>query len=237
MDRTSATGRILLAVALAAIGCQNLIGLDLVRELQPVSDSIPGRPLLGVLLGVLLIAASAGVLVGVRRAATGLAVLLSIWVLLLWVPTLLANPRNGGAWTGAFEIAALTCAAWALAGAGRIAQVGFGLCVPAFGVLHFLYVDYVASVIPGWIPGHVFLAYATGVAHIAAGLAIATGVRARLAAGLLGLMFGLWVVILHVPRVVANAGSRPEWTSLLVALAMCGASLVVASRVSRPPRA
>lgn len=233
MERTSAPGRVLFAVALAMIGCQNLIGLDLLPELQPVSDSIPGRSLVGVVLGVLLVAVCAGVLVGVRRATTALAALLSIWVLLLWVPTLVANPRSGGAWTGAFEIAALTGAAWALAGAGPIAQLGFGLCLPAFGVLHFVYADYVASVIPGWIPGHYFWAHATGVAHVAAGLAIATGVRARLAAGLLALMFGLWVVILHVPRVIANAGARPEWTSMFVALAMCGASLVVASRVSR----
>ena len=237
MDPTSARGRVLLALGLAAIGCQNLVGLGLIPQLQPVSDSIPAHSLLGVVLGVLLLATSAGVVVGVRRAATGLAALLSIWMLLLWVPTLVANPRSGAAWTGAFEIAALTFAAWSLAGAGRIAQVGFGLCVPAFGVLHFLYVDDVASVIPGWIPGPVFWAHATGVAHIAAGLAIATGIRARLAAGLLGLMFGLWVVILHAPRVVANLGARAEWTSLFVALAMCGASLVVASRVNRLSRA
>jgi hypothetical protein len=37
------------------------------------------------------------------------------------------------------------------------------------------YRDYVASVIPAWIPAHMFWAYATGVAHLAAGAGIVQG--------------------------------------------------------------
>jgi len=39
-----------------------------------------------------------------------------------------------------------------------------------FGVDHFLYVDFVASLVPAWIPHHVFWAHFCGAALIAAGM-------------------------------------------------------------------
>jgi hypothetical protein len=50
----------------------------------------------------------------------------------------------------------------------------------------------------------------------------------RLAASLLGLMFLLWVLLLHSPRVAGAAHNGNEWTSLFVALAMSGAAFLVA---------
>jgi len=42
-------------------------------------------------------------------------------------------------------------------------------------------------------------------------------------------MFAIWVVILHVPRVVIATAehSRNEWTSLLIALAMAGGAWLI----------
>jgi uncharacterized membrane protein len=233
MERSSAAGRLLYASALAAIGCQNLVTVGLLREIQPVPASVPWHPLWACLLGVLLVVGGIGIAAGQRLAAKVLAVGMSIWMVAIWVPTLIAHPSNGGAWTGAFEIGALTSVAWVLAGRAEAGRIAFGLCLPAFGVLHFIYPEYVASVIPSWIPGPVFWTYATAVAHVAAGLAIATGVLGRLAATLLAVMFGSWVVILHAPRVAADFGSRPEWTSLLIATAMCGSALVIAAGEAR----
>ena len=96
-----------------------------------------------------------------------------------------------------------------------IGRYGFGVSLPVFGALHFIYHDYVASVIPAWVPGSpVFWTYFTGCAHIAVGIAILAGVQAQLAARLLGSMFGSWVLIVHVPRVLARPASQAEWTSL-----------------------
>lgn len=117
--------------------------------------------------------------------------------------------------------------------ARRMARAGrylFAVTLPVFGVQHFLYTDYVSAAVPSWIPAPVFWAYFTGVAHVCAGLALLTGVKARLAAALLALMFGSWFVILHLPRVAAKPGDAAEWTSAFVALAMCGASLMLAGR-------
>ena len=50
---------------------------------------------------------------------------------------------------------------------------------------------------------------------------------------LLGLMFFLWVVILHAPRVAASPHNGNEWTSAFVALAMSGSALLVAGTLAR----
>ena len=55
--------------------------------------------------------------------------------------------------------------------------------------------------VPGWLPPtREFWAYATGIGHIAAGLAILTGVQARLAAILLTVMFACFTPLVHVPH-------------------------------------
>jgi uncharacterized membrane protein len=230
-------GRVLLAFGLAAIGAQNLLTAGFLMELQPVPDWVPAQPILAWLVGLVLVGAGALLAANraVDRAAGGLASLLFFLLLTLHLPSLLAHPGSGGAWTGAFEILALGGAAWFATGTPtgeRVGRLCFALSLPAFGVLHFIYSDYVASVIPAWIPGRTFWAYFTGVAHIAGGVSLATGVAARAAAPLLAAMFGSWVVLLHIPRVAADLHGRPEWTSLFVATAMCGASWLIARRLA-----
>jgi hypothetical protein len=78
------------------------------------------------------------------------------------------------------------------------------------------------------IAARLFWAYFTGVAFVAAALAIASRKMLRLAAVLLGTMFFLWVVLLHVPRVAGAIRNGNEVTSLFVAVAMCGLSFVLA---------
>jgi len=46
-------------------------------------------------------------------------------------------------------------------------------------------------------------------------------------------MFGSWVLILHIPRALAHGRDPNEWTSMLIALAMCGGALLVAEAVLR----
>jgi hypothetical protein len=56
----------------------------------------------------------------------------------------------------------------------------------------------------------------------------------RLAAALLGVMFLLWFLVLHLPRVMSYPRSHDpdEWSSALIALAVCGASWILASSLS-----
>jgi hypothetical protein len=45
----------------------------------------------------------------------------------------------------------------------------------------------------------------------------------------LGVVFLIFVLTLHIPRVIADARTPSEWSSALIALAMCGASWICAS--------
>jgi uncharacterized membrane protein YphA (DoxX/SURF4 family) len=234
-------------------GLQQFIISDFVPALLPLPSGIPGYRLLVYLIGLTLIATALCLVTNLKPRLT--ATLLGLfWVfcfLLLHIPKLIANPRVGGVWAPALEVLAFGGGALILAGSfpgerpptgvwdrvvARVISCGsilFGITLPVFGVQHFLYVDYVAGVIPAWIPGHVFWAYFTGVAHICAGISIITGIKARLSSALLALMFGLWVVLLHIPRATVIPRSRNEWTSAIVALAMCGASLLISGTLAR----
>jgi hypothetical protein len=81
--------------------------------------------------------------------------------------------------------------------------------------------------VPAWFPAHAFWIYFTGTGMIVAGLAIAVNILGSVAAAGLALMFGLWVLVLHGPRVIAHPHNGDEWSSLFVALAFCGASLIL----------
>ncbi|HUC52872.1 MAG TPA: hypothetical protein VMR90_02425 [Candidatus Cybelea sp.] len=98
-----------------------------------------------------------------------------------------------------------------------------------FGVQHFIYGGFVATLVPAFMPGRLFWAYFVGVAFFAAAIGILTRMLARAAATMLGLMFFLFVVLLHIPRIIGKTSDGNEWTSGFVALAMCGGAWILAS--------
>ena len=97
------------------------------------------------------------------------------------------------------------------------------------GIQHFLFTDFVMSLVPSWIPGARFWTEFAGVALIAGGLGLVVPRTARLSAALCGLMIFLWLVMLHVPRALAapEAFHRNEWTAVVEALAMSGIALLL----------
>ena len=96
----------------------------------------------------------------------------------------------------------------------RLGQLAFGVCAVLFGGAHFFYMNLTAPLVPKWLPpSQEFWGYATGVAHIAAGVAILSGVQARLAAILLTVMFASFTPLVHLPMLLAdpsNIGSGPR---------------------------
>jgi uncharacterized membrane protein YphA (DoxX/SURF4 family) len=81
-----------------------------------------------------------------------------------------------------------------------------------------------------------FWAYATRVAHIAAGIAILTGVQARLAAIRLTAMFASFTSLVHVPMLLADPSNHWICNENAVNLALIGAAWVVADSLARPRR-
>jgi uncharacterized membrane protein YphA (DoxX/SURF4 family) len=92
-----------------------------------------------------------------------------------------------------------------------------------------------APLVPNWLPpSQIFWGYATGIFHIAAGVAILTGVQARLAAVLLTVMFAAFTPLVHVPALLADASSAFNWTENALNLALIGTAWVVADSLNRP---
>src|SRR5437016_13078714 len=110
-----------------------------------------------------------------------------------------------------------------------LGRIFVAISLVVFGIQHFLYGGFVAGLVPAFMPGRLFWAYFVGVAFFAAAAGILYEKMARPAATMLGVMFFLFVVLLHIPRIVGNAGNGNEWTSGFVALAMCGGAWILAN--------
>ena len=57
--------------------------------------------------------------------------------------------------------------------------------------------------------------------------------KIKLAANLLGIMFLLWVAVLHAPRSFSKLTFEPEWSSLFVALAISGIAFSIPFMASK----
>jgi uncharacterized membrane protein len=110
-----------------------------------------------------------------------------------------------------------------------LGRIFVAISLVVFGVQHFIYGGFLATVVPAYMPGRLFWAYFVGVALVAAAIGISTKMLARPAATMLGVMFFLFVVLLHIPRIIGNSKDGNEWTSGFVALAMCGGAWILAS--------
>jgi uncharacterized membrane protein len=226
-----------LAIGIGALGLGvlTLIARDFAFQWQPVPAGWPAREALALASGAILLFGGAAVTV-LRSSAVGAAVLavwFGLWSIGLHLPVVVDAPGVasllGLAESGAIALGAAVL--FAVRAPGRLpgwsvaaARVAFGLCAVVFGISHFVYADFTAAMVPGWIPGKLFWAYATGLCHLAAGVAILAGRLARLAATLLAAMAGGFVLLLHLPRVIAAPENRMEWTMMFVALSIAGAA-------------
>ena len=119
----------------------------------------------------------------------------------------------------------------------RFARFAFGVCALVWGGAHFVYMNMTAPLVPKWLPPtQEFWGYLTGVCFIAAGLAILTGVRARLAALLLTAMILIFGVLANGRVLLANPSSHFNWTESALNLALIGAAWVVADSLARPAK-
>ena len=106
----------------------------------------------------------------------------------------------------------------------------------AFGTEHFTLTAVIASIVPPWIPWHLFWAYFVGACFIAAGLSLVTGIQARLAASLLALNFFLFVVLMDIPGWAQNPRDRFGLTLALRELSFSGGPLALAASLTEPSR-
>lgn len=97
----------------------------------------------------------------------------------------------------------------------------------AFGMEHFVAARSIMPAVPSWMPGRLFWIYFVGIALLAAALSLALQRCVRLTATLLGTMFLLFVLLIHL----RNAVIRPElllWVVLVRDLAFGGGAWALA---------
>ena len=255
MNALRDAGRILFAIGIAVFGLQYLAYGRFVGGLAPVPPWVPGGSVGSYLVGVFLIATAMGMLTErqARLSAISLGLFSLFCVLFLHTWHFRAIVTEGVDRTRALEPLAIAAAAFVLAGtfpktatdptgwawfenlliaSGRFI---FAFTMIIFGMQHFQYAAFIATLIPAWIPAHVFWVYFTGFGFIAAAVAICLKILGRLAALSLGLMFLLWFFVLHLPRAFAAFRSGDEWSSAFIALCIAGACFFIATTVPNQP--
>jgi uncharacterized membrane protein YphA (DoxX/SURF4 family) len=252
MGTLSKIGRIFFGVAIAGMGFQTIYYHDFPYMLIPPKHSgIPGLTILAYISGVLLMIS--GACIAFDKKAKPVSLLLGIVLLLIFcfgfIPYQFVSNTfmNWGEWENAEKELALAGGAFVIAGCfsgknenslfailAKLIPIGaiiFSLTMICFGTDHFLYAKDTADYMPSWVPYPMFWVYVAGTALLASGIAIILKIKRRLAATLLGIMIFIWVIILHIPKVIAapsSAEMRSELTSTFLALAYSGIAFVIA---------
>jgi uncharacterized membrane protein len=106
-----------------------------------------------------------------------------------------------------------------------------------FASQHFTNTKLVSLLVPKWIPGPVFWTYLVGTSLVAAALSIVVNKQAQLAATLLGTMLILFVLLLHIPNIIAHPKKVLTWAFAFRDLAFSGGALAFAGTQTEKWRA
>jgi uncharacterized membrane protein YphA (DoxX/SURF4 family) len=217
---------------------------------QPVPKDFPARTVLAYAAAVFMLVAGAAV-EWRRTAMWGAAALTIYFALIVSVlmngPVVVAHYSEYGAYSGVAAQVAVAASALIIYAANasldtakaarltRVGQLTFGVCAVLFGGAHFFYMNLTAPLVPKWLPpSQEFWGYATGVFHIAAGVAVLTGLQARRAAVLLTIMYASFTPLVHVPMVVANPSNHFIWSENALNLILTAVAWVVADSLAPP---
>jgi uncharacterized membrane protein len=105
-----------------------------------------------------------------------------------------------------------------------------------FGTEHFTLTEAIASIVPAWIPWHLFWAYCVGTCFIAAALSLVTRIQTGLSASLLALTFFLFVVLMDAPGWAQDPRNRFAPTLALRELSFSGGPLALAASLTEQGR-
>jgi uncharacterized membrane protein YphA (DoxX/SURF4 family) len=232
-------------LAAVVLGLMGLVWGDFAVVWQP-PNGVPGQNALGYAMAVPPLLAGLAIQWqrGAVLGALALIVLYCLAVILLDVPAGIAHASVFVAWYGVAEHLALMagglvayayCARLEPATAERLSKIGcliFGICLIYFGLAHHFYLAYTVKMVPAWLPpGQTFWAYATAAGHIAAGIAMLSGVYARTAARLLTAMFVVFGILVHAPSIIIDPHTHFNWAENAVNFALIGSAWVIAASI------
>ncbi len=216
--------------ALFAISSAGLAGVGVAyRSFAPLLGPSPGpRGGWAQGLGVILVAACAGLFLArtVAASAMAIAAVAVAWAIAGTRPIFHA-PLSIGSWYGFSEAVSLLAGVATLYAlrrrrdqasaptaltddrALRAGRVLFGGACLVYGSAHFAYAAYSLPFVPTWLPARMPLVYLTGACHAAAGVGLILGVLPRLAAALEAVMIVLFGFLVWLPSHFAHPA--PPW--------------------------
>ncbi|HLW85021.1 MAG TPA: hypothetical protein VKR60_07360 [Candidatus Sulfotelmatobacter sp.] len=114
-----------------------------------------------------------------------------------------------------------------------LSNLCFAIPLAVFGAEHLAAAKFIMTLVPSFVPWHLFWAYFVGFALLAASLSIATKIQVRWSGLLFGIMMFLFVAMMDIPGALANPKDRFSWTLLLRELAFGGGGWILAGGALR----
>jgi hypothetical protein len=255
IDKIMPFGRLFFAIPLAVFGSEHFTITAAIASLVP--RWIPAHTFWVYLVGLAFLCAALSivVLVQARLAAALVGMTFLIFVAVMDLPAVVANPDNRFFWALAlrelaFSGGAFAFALWpsqpspsrATAALAAIPRFFVGLPSLFYGVEHLLHPSYVPGVplqklTPDWISGRIFLSCFVGVILILAGLCLLVNKKGRLAATFLGLTILLTVLWIYLPMLLAAPTNLEALNYFFDTLLFCGAILLLANATEKETRA
>jgi uncharacterized membrane protein len=260
-DKLITLGCVFIAVPLAIFAPEHFRGPEFIQGMVP--RWMPAHWFWPYFIGCALLAAATSLTLRkcLRLSSTLLALMFSLFVGMIYLPSVLAHPASRFAWIYALRDLSFAAGAWALAGLHSRAaspqaskwMILFGRIVIAiaaifYGVQHFLHPQFAPGVplelkTPSWVPFPTLWAYLAGAILLAAGIALALNKKSRIAAAAIGaLAIGALMTVLTLSLyllILVLARTAPEINEALNYLAdtwlYAGAALVLASALPPAP--
>jgi len=250
---------VFIAVSLAVFAPEHFHGgPTYIQNMAP--PWMPARWFWPYFVGCALLAAATSLTVRrfLRLSSTLLGLMFSLFVCMIYLPSVLAHLGNRFVWIFALRDLSFAAGAWALAGLhsrdswpqqskwmilfGRIA---IAIAAIFFAVQHFLHPKFAPGVplekmMPSWVPFPSVWGYLAGAILLAAGIALALNKHSRMAAASIGALMTVLTLFLYLPiLILALDGSVPEINEELNYVAdtllYAGAALALASALPRDP--
>ncbi len=256
IDKIMPFGRLFFAIPLAVFGSEHFTLTANVASLVP--RWIPAHTFWVYLIGVAFIfaAISIVILVQARLAAALVGLTFLIFVLVMDMPGVVAQPGNRFFWALALRQLAFSGGAFAFAMSpwstasmrplrpqaisALNAVPRFFVGVPSifYGVEHLLHPDFVPGIplqklTPDWIPGRILLSYFVGVILILTGACLILNKKTRMAATALGLTILLTVLWIYLPMLIAAPTDVVALNFFFDTLLFCGTILLLSNAMKK----
>ncbi len=253
LDKLMPFGRLFYAIPIAAFAGEHF---TIAKFMAPMVPSwIPAHLFWIYFVGVALVAAALSIVVKkyAQLSATLFGIMMCLFVVLIHIPRVAANPRDRFSWTVALRELSFSGGAFAFATTQSktprpanatpplltLARYLVAVTALFFGVEHFLHPDFAPAVplekiTPTWIPLRLFWSYLAGAVLLAAGACLLANKKARAAATYLGITILLIILVVYLPIEISIPSDIGKGLNYIADTMMfCGAVLLLADALPK----